>query len=574
MAVVFLVLPIHLFHHESILYPVWESIPSLDSIWYLEDPRYFSDFRYHALKLLFHRMTMKRHFRQTQSFYSSLKRRRIPKILYVDHEGVREWWRQHSSSFSFHLFQVHDGPLEQRWRRAGLWESMTVHPSPSISFLDETDPFLSPGETEVPSFSLTDRVKRKKRGKRLSFAQFYQHQRVKYDLLLVAPLSSSSASASVPAGGKWSLDTENRRSIPAHVSLPAIPRSTPSSSGTSREYAEAIEYVRRHFADHPCVDDLRDQCLVMYPLDHASAMDLLRVFWKRRLPCFGPYQDALDPRQPFLWHSALSIPLNCGLLTDRQVVDDWRRIRRRRDDDAALVAPLASEEGWIRQVVGWRPYCLWMYKKHGETLRSMNFWRARRSMNGLYARLWNASTDIDPVDDAMRAVRTYGYMNHIQRLMVVGSFLFMLQIKPEEVYRCFMEWTLDAYDWVMVPNVYGMSQCVDGASLMMTRPYFSSANYICKMGPSYCPVRSRSLSASPSWTRKWNTIYHHFLHTNTTSLRRFYVTAMMLASSQKKRKKNIPVNNDLKESSSLSFVQLVRLLTTTTARTRTTTILS
>jgi deoxyribodipyrimidine photolyase-like uncharacterized protein len=90
--------------------------------------------------------------------------------------------------------------------------------------------------------------------------------------------------------------------------------------------------------------------------------------------------------------------------------------------------------------------------------------------------------------------------------MLLGNFMLICQIKPKDIYRIFMEWTIDSYDWVMVPNVYGMTQFADGG-LMMTRPYFSSSNYILKMS-NY----KKSTKADNKWWDIWDAIYYDFIN--------------------------------------------------------------
>ena len=119
------------------------------------------------------------------------------------------------------------------------------------------------------------------------------------------------------------------------------------------------------------------------------------------------------------------------------------------------------------------------------------------------AAFYTATTGIEPVDDAIRTVLQTGYCHHIERLMVLGNFMLLCEIDPDEVYRWFMELFIDAYDWVMVPNVYGMSQFADGG-LMSTKPYISSSNYILKM----------SNYSKGDWQATWDGLFWRFMHTH------------------------------------------------------------
>ena len=118
-----------------------------------------------------------------------------------------------------------------------------------------------------------------------------------------------------------------------------------------------------------------------------------------------------------------------------------------------------------------------MYSQHGVVERNGNFWGFDREMPRAF---YDGTTGIDPFDETIRRVLEDGYCHHIERLMVLGNFMLLCRIHPKEVYKWFMELFVDAYDWVMVPNVYGMSQFADGG-IFTTKPYLSGSNYIRKM---------------------------------------------------------------------------------------------
>jgi deoxyribodipyrimidine photolyase-related protein len=128
-------------------------------------------------------------------------------------------------------------------------------------------------------------------------------------------------------------------------------------------------------------------------------------------------------------------------------------------------------------VLGWREYVRAVYLLTGEQQRAGNFWEHHRDLPGAF---YTANTGIPPVDTIIRRLLTTAYAHHIERLMVLGNFMLLAEIDPAAVYRWFIEMFIDAYDWVMVPNVYGMSQFADGG-LIMTKPYLSSSHYLLKM---------------------------------------------------------------------------------------------
>jgi deoxyribodipyrimidine photolyase-related protein len=64
-----------------------------------------------------------------------------------------------------------------------------------------------------------------------------------------------------------------------------------------------------------------------------------------------------------------------------------------------------------------------------------------------------------------------------------------------------MEMFVDSADWVMLPNVSGMSQFADGGKFA-TKPYLSGSSYLRKMG---------DYPAGP-WTEVWDGLYWRFIH--------------------------------------------------------------
>lgn len=183
--------------------------------------------------------------------------------------------------------------------------------------------------------------------------------------------------------------------------------------------------------------------------------------------------------------------INSGLLTPREVVDEG--IKYAGDNQI----PLNSLEGFIRQIIGWREFFRGVYEVAGTRERTMNFWKFKRKIPSSF---WTGTTGIEPLDIVIRKVLKTGYCNHIERLMVIGNFMLLCEFDPDEVYRWFMELFVDAYDWVMVTNVYGMSQFADGG-LIATKPYISGSNYLMKM----------SDFPKGDWQKTWDALFWRFM---------------------------------------------------------------
>lgn len=285
-----------------------------------------------------------------------------------------------------------------------------------------------------------------------------------------------------PEGGQWSFDSANRLRYPKKQEPPTI-----GAAGENENVREARRYVAENFSSGP-----GSSASFLYPVDHAAAGKWLDKFLKERFQNFGAYEDAIVAKESFLHHSVLTPMLNIGLLSPQQIISGAL------DAAPKYNVPLNSLEGFIRQVMGWREFIRFVYEREGHRQRTNNYWGFTRKIP---ASFWNASTGIEPVDNVIGKVLQTGYSHHIERLMVMGNFMLLCEFDPDEVYRWFMEMYVDAYDWVMVPNVYGMTQFADGG-LMTTKPYISSSNYLLKM----------SDYKKGKWTETWDGLFWRFMH--------------------------------------------------------------
>jgi deoxyribodipyrimidine photolyase-related protein len=229
----------------------------------------------------------------------------------------------------------------------------------------------------------------------------------------------------------------------------------------------------------------------IYPGTFEESKNWLKSFFTTRFSEFGSYEDAIVYRENILHHSVLTPMLNIGLLTPAYVLQETLSFASQND------IPINSVEGFIRQIVGWREFIRAVYELKGNEERTKNYWGFTRKIP---ASFWDGTTGIEPVDRTIEKVITTGYCHHIERLMVLGNFMLLCEFDPDEVYRWFMELFIDAYDWVMVPNVYGMSQFADGG-LMSTKPYISGSNYLIKM----------SDFEKGAWQGVWDGLFWRFL---------------------------------------------------------------
>jgi deoxyribodipyrimidine photolyase-related protein len=186
--------------------------------------------------------------------------------------------------------------------------------------------------------------------------------------------------------------------------------------------------------------------------------------------------------------------LNIGLITPKEVISACLYYANQ------YKVSINSTEGFVRQIIGWREFIRGVYEIKGNEERTTNFWGFK---NKIPASFYNGTTGIPPIDKTIQKILKTGYCHHIERLMVIGNFMMLCEFDPDEVYKWFMELFIDAYDWVMVPNVYGMSQFADGG-LMATKPYISGSNYLMKM----------SNYKKGEWQNLWDGLFWRFMHTH------------------------------------------------------------
>ncbi len=318
--------------------------------------------------------------------------------------------------------------------------------------------------------------------KRWYMADFYTWQRRRFGVMVDAD--------GEPQGGKWSFDADNRRKLPKkeRAHLPALP------SVTADEIIEtARTSVAEQFPDNP--GSLESW---HFPIRHDEADAWLQRFVDERLERFGPYEDAIVAGESWLYHGVLTPMLNVGLLTPRQVLDAVLAAAAGRD------VPINSLEGFVRQIVGWREFMRATYDDLGVPMRTTNHWGHERRMPSAF---YDATTGVAPVDDAIRRILDTGYAHHIERLMVLGGFMFLCEIHPDDIYTWFMEMFIDAYDWVMVPNAYAMSQNADGGAIT-TKPYFSGSSYVLKM----------SDHARGDWCAVWDGLFWRWIDDHADAL--------------------------------------------------------
>ena len=354
---------------------------------------------------------------------------------------------------------------------------------------------------DSPGFLLNqDEVENDFRKKKFHFmSTFYKKQRRRYNLLI--------DEKGEPEGGKWSFDLENRKKLPKGIQIPEV---------INFEYDNNKILSGHRFIDEFFQENIGTSENFNYPVDHTQSKSAFDHFLKEKFELFGAYEDAISKDEHTLFHSILTPYLNIGLITPKEIIEkviDYTKMNK---------IPLNSVEGFLRQIIGWREFIRGVYTTDGVKQRTKNYWGFKKNVPKAF---YDASTNLTPVDNTISRCLKYGYSHHIERLMILGNIMILSRFDPDSVYKWFMEFFIDSYDWVMVPNIYGMSQFADGG-LMSTKPYISGSNYILKM----------SNYKKGEWSGIWDALYWEFINSNREFFLKNHRMAMMVSMYDKKTK--------------------------------------
>ena len=446
----------------TIIFPhqLFQNHPALEQsrvIYLVEEWLFYRQYNFLKQKLVLHRASMK--------FYENWLQENKYAVKYIETSEKENDCRQLVTALvkqkitELHIAAVADSWLHKRMQQACSRNKITLHIYDSPNFLNtpqSVDDYFSKKKT----YFQTD---------------FYTWQRKQRNILLEKD--------GKPLGGKWTYDADNRQKFPKKEKVPAL-----VLSKENKYVGEAKRYVQQHFSkNYGTVNSA-----FLFVTTFADAETWLDDFLKNRFEKFGIYEDAIVANEAVLHHSVLTPMLNIGLLQPQQIIDKVLIAAKKYN------TPLNSLEGFIRQIMGWREFIHIIYEREGNKQRTTNYWKFKRKIP---ASFWTGETGITPIDITIKKILETGYCHHIERLMVLGNFMLLCEFDPDEVHRWFMEMFIDAYDWVMVPNVYGMTQFADGG-LMSTKPYISGSNYLMKM----------SDYEKGSWQQVWDGLFWRFMH--------------------------------------------------------------
>ena len=423
----------------------------------IEDPLYFGDKKrvenFNKLKLVLHRASMKYYF-------DYLKKEKLD-VQYLEYKKVNYNFLKKYNNVN--IFDTADHLFNERLNKEIKKNKQTLN-------IIDTPMFL------LTLSDLDEYQKSKKNAKTYFHKHFYDWQLKKLEIPYI----------------EKSYDELNREKIPDNVKIPNL---TTKNDNDSKYVKEAKTYVDKVFKDnYGEVDNF------IFPITHKTAKKWISIFLKKRIYNFGTYQDAILKENDFMFHSLLSSSLNIGLITPQEVVDKTIKYYEKNKKEVKI----NNFEGFIRQVVGWREYQRMLYQLNYDDLIKSNYFNNNKSLNKKW---YTGELDILPIDTTIKRAFKNGYLHHIERLMVMLNFMVLARIKPDHVYRWFMEFACDSYDWVMVGNVYGMGYFNTNT---MRKPYISTSNYIRNMS---------DYKDDGKWNLIWDALFYKFLTDNKSKLK-------------------------------------------------------
>ena len=425
-------------------------------IFMVEEHLFFNQYKFHKQKISFHRATMKFYYDYLNKFGCD-----VEYVESFSKESNIQVLVEKINFLGYEIIEIYDPVdylLDKRLKK--ICNELNIK-----LIIHETKLFINTSE-ELKGFF-------KESKKKFFQTSFYKSERKKRNVLI--------DDNGKPEGGEWTYDILNRKKFPKDKIPPKI-----INPEKNAYVLESEAYVDKYFKNN-----YGSLGQFIYPTTIEESEKWFRNFLQERFNNFGDYEDAIVKDNLTLNHSILSPLMNVGFITPNKVISDSLQYSHKND------IPINSSEGFIRQIMGWREFIRGIYCVKGTFERTRNYWGFTRKIP---ASFYTGNTGIEPIDDSIKKVLKTGYLHHIERLMVLGNFMMLCEFDPDEVYKWFMELFIDSYDWVMVPNVYGMSQFADGG-LMSTKPYISSSNYIYKM----------SDYKKNEWDKTWDGLFWKFM---------------------------------------------------------------
>lgn len=444
-------------------------IKKTSNVCIIEHPHFFTKYDFNKNKLVYHRSTLKFYYDYIKKMF---KPKSIQYIEFFNYDKIK------SKLYKFDIV-IYDPVENELLTELKKFKSATIRSTPL---------FLS---------TVKDLSEYNSKNKSYIMNNFYVYQRKKLNLFVDDDGN--------PYYGKWSFDIDNRKKFPSDYT-----NHTEQISTFDNKYIrEACKYFDINITDVHC----------WLPVTFEEINKFFKSFIKKKLSKFGDYEDAISKNISVGNHSLISSVVNVGMLTPQEIISKIRKLEKAKNFKQIY----NSIEGFVRQIIGWREYIRYIYVFEYPNLITNKLNHKRRIKN-----FKNFVADILIVDDVLQKVYTNGWIHHIERLMILGNYFFLCEIHPDDVYRFFYENVcLDAYDWVMVGNVYGMSQYASILK-MSSKPYFCSSNYLLKM----------SDYKKDTWCYTLDCLFYRFIKTHYKLIKSNYSTAVMASMYDKNSKKD------------------------------------
>lgn len=424
---------------------------NIKKIYLIEEAIYFGYrekfYNFNKLKLLLHRSSMKYYFDYLKKKYD---------VEYIEMKNVNYSKFKGKKLVVFHYY---DYLLDKKLKNL------------DIEYLDTPNQVIKDKDFEE--------YHKNKKNKKLRHDDFYKFVKNKLDILK----------------NTKSQDKYNRNPIDKNHK----PTKLPNLTKNDKKYIEENKkYIENLFPkNYGNLDNF------IYPITHKSSEKWLNHFINNKLHLYGEYQDSIHNEDIFVYHSVISPMLNIGLLDPKEVIQKIKKKYKK-----SKKVEMNDYEGFIRQVIGWRTYQVLIYKfRYNEVIKRNIFKNNKKITKSFY----KGTTNIPIIDFFIKSGFKYGYLHHIVRLMVISNFMNLCGINPHDVYKWFMEFSVDSYDWVMICNVYSMGLWSDGGEAMR-KPYISTDRYLMNL----------SNFKKGEWNEIWKSMFYNFIHKNRETMSKTY----------------------------------------------------
>lgn len=425
---IFIILPTQLFKNIKIL-------KKYNKIIIFEDSFYLNS-KYHKQKLILHISSL--------LYYVDFLKKNKLNVDYIQINNKLEYNNNLLSKNNYTMYHPIDNKM------------IKIFKSHNVNFID-TPLFLNKiSDLEI---YYTDKHK-------YTQSSFYKQQRIKFNIFIDS--NNKPFYPGISKTNKWSFDDKNRNKFPKDYSENKI------KTYNNKYILKAKLIIKKKYKNSFGNDDN-----IYYPCTHKEALQHFKMFLKYKLDNFGEYQDAISQNIIFGNHSNISALLNIGLLTPLEVINFIIQYYNKSKNKKFIIN---SVEGIIRQIIGWREYMRFIYYFYNNQIFNTKI----ISLNNNLPKSWfEATTDLNILNNIIFKLKNYAYLHHIERLMIANNLMYLYEINLKDIYNWFMICFIDSYDWVMIPNILMNINSLENFSKngiqYMTRVYLASDNYIKKM---------------------------------------------------------------------------------------------